>query len=70
MEVNTIGILLAGGWVFIPLPRDGPSLSAFWRYLSIIDVTLSNCINSGLRKIFIFTQYRPVPRAVTSSWLV
>src|SRR5258706_10212117 len=42
-----------------PLPRDRakPAVSFGGPY-RIIDFTLSNCINSGLRKIFVATQYK------------
>ncbi len=58
---NTVGIVLAGGrgaclkqltdW------RAKPSV-AFGGKFRIIDFTLSNCINSGIRKIDICTQYK------------
>jgi glucose-1-phosphate adenylyltransferase len=58
---NTIGILLAGGAGerLYPLTRERAKPAVpFGGIYRIIDVTLSNCINSGLRKIFIFTQYK------------
>ncbi|MEW5975713.1 MAG: glucose-1-phosphate adenylyltransferase [Acidobacteriota bacterium] len=62
MMVNqTLGVLLAGGVGerLYPLTRDRAKPAVpFGGIYRIIDVTLSNCINSGLRKIFIFTQYK------------
>src|SRR5438445_3212397 len=58
---DVIGILLAGGqgerlW---PLTRDRakPAVPFAGAY-RIIDVTLSNCINSDLRRVFVLTQYK------------
>jgi glucose-1-phosphate adenylyltransferase len=58
---QTLGILLAGGVGerLYPLTRDRAKPAvAFGGIYRIIDVTLSNCINSGLRKIFVLTQYK------------
>jgi glucose-1-phosphate adenylyltransferase len=58
---DTIGILLAGGqgerlW---PLTRDRAKPAVpFGGVYRIIDVTLSNCINSDLRRVFVLTQYK------------
>ena len=58
---DVITILLAGGagerlW---PLTRDRAKPAVFFGGIyRIIDITLSNCINSGLRKIYILTQYK------------
>jgi glucose-1-phosphate adenylyltransferase len=58
---NVLAVLLAGGagerlW---PLTRHTakPAVSFGGTY-RIIDFTLSNCINSGIRRIFILTQYK------------
>ncbi len=58
---EAIGVLLAGGqgerlW---PLTRDRakPAVS-FGGIYRIIDITLSNCINSDLRRVFVLTQYK------------
>lgn len=58
----TIVVILAGG----KGERLGPLTSVrckpavpFGGIYRIIDMTLSNCINSGLRRIFVFTQYVP-----------
>jgi len=58
---DVVALLLAGGAGerLYPLTRDRakPAVSFGGPY-RIIDFTLSNCINSGLRKIFIATQYK------------
>jgi glucose-1-phosphate adenylyltransferase len=58
---DVIAVLLAGGAGdrLYPLTRDRakPAVSFGGAY-RIIDFTLSNCINSGLRKIFVATQYK------------
>jgi glucose-1-phosphate adenylyltransferase len=56
-----VAVLLAGGAGerLSPLTRDRAKPSVmFGGPYRIIDFTLSNCINSGLRKIFIMTQYK------------
>jgi glucose-1-phosphate adenylyltransferase len=58
---NTLGILLAGGAGerLFPLTRERAKPAVpFGGIYRIIDVTLSNCVNSGLRKILILTQYK------------
>lgn len=58
---DAIGILLAGGqgerlW---PLTRDRAKPAVpFGGIYRIIDITLSNCINSNLRRVFVLTQYK------------
>ena len=58
---DTLGILLAGGAGerLYPLTRDRakPAVT-FGGIYRIIDITLSNCVNSGLRRVFILTQYK------------
>jgi glucose-1-phosphate adenylyltransferase len=58
---DVVAVLLAGGAGerLYPLTRDRakPAVSFGGAY-RIVDFTLSNCINSGLRKIFIATQYK------------
>ena len=58
---EVLTILLAGGagerlW---PLTRDRAKPAVYFGGVyRIVDITLSNCINSGLRKIYILTQYK------------
>ena len=58
---QAIAVLLAGGqgerlW---PLTRDRAKPAVpFGALYRIIDITLSNCINSGLRRVFVLTQYK------------
>ena len=58
---DAIGVLLAGGqgerlW---PLTRDRAKPAVpFGGVYRIIDVTLSNCLNSSLRRVFVLTQYK------------
>ena len=70
---EAIGVLLAGGqgerlW---PLTRDRakPAVS-FGALYRIIDITLSNCINSGLRRVFTLTQYKALSlsRHIRAGW--
>ena len=70
---DAIGILLAGGqgerlW---PLTRDRAKPAVpFGGVYRIIDVTLSNCINSDLRRVFVLTQYKALSlnRHVRQGW--
>src|SRR5438876_4377286 len=58
---DALVILLAGGAGerLYPLTRDRAKPAVFFGGLyRIIDFSLSNCINSGLRRIFIATQYK------------
>src|SRR5216110_2407787 len=58
---DTLGVLLAGGVGerLYPLTQNRAKPAVpFGGIYRIIDVTLSNCINSDLRKIFILTQYK------------
>ena len=58
---NVLAILLAGGAGerLFPLTRDTAKPAVpFGGAYRIIDFTLSNCINSGLRRIFVLTQYK------------
>ncbi len=58
---NTLTMILAGGQGerLMPLTqyRSKPSVPFGGKY-RIIDFALSNCLNSGLRKIYILTQYK------------
>ena len=58
---TVLAILLAGGAGerLAPLTRDTAKPAVcFGGVYRIIDFTLSNCINSDLRRIFILTQYK------------
>ncbi len=70
---KTLGILLAGGAGerLFPLTRHRAKPAVpFGGIYRIIDVTLSNCINSGLRKVFILTQYKSLSlhRHIRHGW--
>lgn len=58
---NTVTMVLAGGQGerLMPLTqfRSKPSVPFGGKY-RIIDFTLSNCLNSGLRRIYVLTQYK------------
>ncbi len=70
---NTLGVLLAGGAGerLYPLTRDRakPAVT-FGGYYRIIDITLSNCINSDLRAVYILTQYKALSlnRHIREGW--
>ena len=70
---ETLGILLAGGAGerLYPLTRDRakPAVT-FGGIYRIIDITLSNCINSDLRKVYILTQYKALSlnRHIREGW--
>jgi glucose-1-phosphate adenylyltransferase len=56
-----LGVILAGGGGHRLYPltkeRSKPSVPFGGKY-RIIDFTLSNCINSGIRQVYVLTQYR------------
>jgi len=70
---EAIGVLLAGGqgerlW---PLTRDRAKPAVpFGAVYRIIDITLSSCINSDLRRIFVLTQYKALSlnRHIRRGW--
>jgi glucose-1-phosphate adenylyltransferase len=70
---DTLGVLLAGGAGerLYPLTRDRakPAVTFGGNY-RIIDITLSNCINSDLRKVYILTQYKALSlnRHIREGW--
>ena len=70
---DTLGVLLAGGAGerLSPLTRDRakPAVPFAGQY-RIIDITLSNCINSDLRHIYILTQYKALSlnRHIREGW--
>jgi glucose-1-phosphate adenylyltransferase len=58
---KTLTLILAGGQGerLYPLTKDRSKPAVpFGGVYRIIDFTLSNCINSGLKRIFVFTQYK------------
>ncbi len=60
---NVMTIILAGGRGerLYPLTRDRAKPAVpFGGIYRIIDFTLSNCLNSNVRKINIFTQYKSI----------
>ncbi len=61
IKKHTLAVVLAGGLGsrLYPLTKDRakPAVPFGGKY-RIIDFTLSNCINSGLRKIIVLTQYK------------
>jgi len=70
---NVLAILLAGGAGerLYPLTRDTAKPAVpFGGAYRIIDFTLSNCINSGIRRIFILTQYKSLEliRHIRDGW--
>ncbi|MGO9263150.1 MAG: glucose-1-phosphate adenylyltransferase [Bryobacteraceae bacterium] len=70
---NVVAILLAGGAGerLFPLTRDTAKPAVpFGGAYRIIDFTLSNCINSDIRRIFILTQYKSLEliRHVRDGW--
>jgi glucose-1-phosphate adenylyltransferase len=72
---DVIAVLLAGGAGerLYPLTRDRAKPAVpFGGPYRLIDFTLSNCINSGLRKIFVATQYKAqsLNRHVRRGWSV
>jgi glucose-1-phosphate adenylyltransferase len=70
---DTLGVLLAGGAGerLYPLTRDRAKPAvAFGGIYRIIDITLSNCLNSGLRRVHILTQYKALSlnRHIREGW--
>lgn len=70
---NVLAILLAGGAGerLHPLTRDTAKPAVpFGGHYRIIDFTLSNCINSDVRRIFILTQYKALEltRHIRDGW--
>lgn len=70
---NTLTMILAGGQGerLYPLTKDRtkPSVPFGGKY-RIIDFALSNCLNSGMRKIYVLTQYKSdsLNRHLYSAW--
>lgn len=70
---NVLAILLAGGAGerLFPLTRDMAKPAVpFGGMYRIIDFTLSNCINSGVRRILALTQYKSIElaRHIRDGW--
>ena len=72
---DTLGVLLAGGAGerLYPLTRDRakPAVT-FGGIYRIIDITLSNCVNSQLRRVYILTQYKALSlnRHIREGWAI
>jgi len=70
---DTLGVLLAGGAGerLYPLTRDRakPAVT-FGGIYRIVDITLSNCLNSNLRRVYILTQYKALSlnRHIREGW--
>src|SRR5512143_464636 len=70
---HTLGILLAGGAGerLYPLTRQRAKPAVpFGGNYRIVDVTLSNCVNSGLRRLLVLTQYKSLSlnRHIRNGW--
>lgn len=73
MMRKVLTFIMAGGKGerLLPLTRDRTKPAVpFGGIYRIIDFTLSNCINSGLRRIYILTQYKSesLQRHIRSGW--
>jgi glucose-1-phosphate adenylyltransferase len=73
MMKHTLAVILAGGKGsrLEPLTRDRAKPAVpFGGAYRIIDFTLSNCLNSGLRKILVLTQYKAMSldRHINMGW--
>ncbi|GFO67981.1 glucose-1-phosphate adenylyltransferase [Geomonas limicola] len=73
VEKNTIAMVLAGGkgeqlWP-LTMRRAQPSVTFAGKY-KLIDFVLSNLFNSGIRKVYILTQYRAfsLNKHIRESW--
>src|ERR1043166_5937901 len=70
---DTLGVLLAGGagGRLYPLRRGrAKPAGTFGGIYRIIDITLSNCVNSDLRRVYILTQYKALSlnRHIREGW--
>jgi glucose-1-phosphate adenylyltransferase len=75
MLADTLAIILAGGAGerLYPLTKERAKPAVYFGGpYRIIDFTLSNCINSGLRRVFIVTQYKSLSlnRHIRTGWSV
>ena len=61
--MNVVGLILGGGagTRLQPLTQERakPAVPIAGKY-RLVDIPISNCINSGIRKIFLLTQYNSV----------
>jgi glucose-1-phosphate adenylyltransferase len=70
---DVVAVVLAGGQGerLYPLTRDRSKPAVpFGGHYRIIDFTLSNCLNSGLRKMYVLTQYKSfsLERHIKRGW--
>src|SRR5712672_2258429 len=70
---DVLTLILAGGkgTRLEPLTRDRAKPAVpFGGLYRIVDFTLSNCINSGLRRVLVLTQYkaRSLDRHLAAAW--
>ena len=75
MVRDTLVCLLAGGEGerLSPLTRDRAKPAVpFGGIYRIVDLTLSNCINSDLRHIYVLTQYKALSlnRHIREGWMM
>ncbi len=75
VEHDILVCLLAGGQGerLYPLTRDRAKPAVpFGGIYRIIDITLSNCVNSDLRRVFVLTQYKALSlnRHIREGWTV
>jgi glucose-1-phosphate adenylyltransferase len=73
MMNGVLTMIMAGGFGerLLPLTRDRAKAAVpFGGKFRIIDFTLSNCVNSGMRNIFVLTQYRSesLQRHIQEAW--
>jgi len=72
---DTLAVILAGGTGerLYPLTKDSAKPAVFFGGpYRIIDFSLSNCVNSGIRRLFIVTQYKSLSlnRHIRMGWSV
>jgi glucose-1-phosphate adenylyltransferase len=70
---GVLTMIMAGGFGerLLPLTKDRSKAAVpFGGKFRIIDFTLSNCVNSGIRNIFVLTQYRSesLHRHIQEAW--
>jgi glucose-1-phosphate adenylyltransferase len=70
---RVLGIVLAGGAGerLAPLTADrAPSAVPFGGLYRVVDFTLSNLVNAGIRRIFVLTQYKShsLNKHITTTW--